>query len=152
MDDRHTIIKTIIESLLEKMNVEGFVEFIDDPDIQKFTIKTNEAYLLIGENGQNLAALNIILKKIVSKKLDDKNPLYFILDVNCYQEKKINDIKNIAKTGAYKARFLKEEIFLNPMNAYERRIVHTELAGYPDIKTESVGEENNRKIVIKPIN
>jgi spoIIIJ-associated protein len=151
MNEQYIIIKTIIESFLEKMGINGFVDFIENTDFQQFIIKTNEANLLIGENGQNLIALNIILKKIINKKLNNQKTFPFILDVNGYQIKKIDDIKDIARINAQRARFLKKDILLKPMNAYERRIIHTTLASYPDVTTESIGEEENRRIVIKPI-
>ena len=94
-----------------------------------------------------------ILKKIAGKifESENKEPPAFILDVNGYYSKRINNLKEMAKMGAERARFFKKEVALDPMNAFERRIVHMVLSEFTDIKTESVGIEGiDRRIVIKP--
>ena len=145
-------IKIIIEALLEKLNVRGEVEFMETGEGTRFLIKTYEGALLIGENGQNLLALNHLVKKIAEHDLNgtDDEKIIFSLDVNDYQAKKIDDLKNLARLNAQRVRYFKKEIILKPMTSFERRIIHAVLTESPDITTESVGEEPNRKVVIKP--
>jgi spoIIIJ-associated protein len=145
-------IKIIIEVLLEKLNVRGEVEFMETGEGTRFLIKTYEGSLLIGENGQNLLALNHLVKKIAERDLNgsDDEKIIFSLDVNDYQAKKIDDLKNLARLNAQRVRYFKKEITLKPMTSFERRIIHAVLTESPDITTESVGEEPNRKVVIKP--
>lgn len=145
-------IKIIIEALLEKLKVRGEVEFMETGEGTRFLIKTYEGALLIGENGQNLLALNHLVKKIAEHDLSggDDEKIIFSLDVNDYQAKKIDDLKNLARLNAQRVRYFKKEITLKPMTSFERRIIHAVLTESPDITTESVGEEPNRKVVIKP--
>ncbi len=145
-------IKTIIESLLERLGVRAEVEFMETSEGNRFLIKTYEGSLLIGENGQNLLALNHIIKKMAERSIagEDKEKIIFSLDVNDYQAKKIEELKNLARLNAQRVRYFKKEIVMRPMSSFERRIIHSVLTECPDITTESVGEEPNRKVVIKP--
>jgi len=104
--------------------------------------------MLIGEHGNNLSALEHILKKIIRKKYgsDEK----FTLDINDYRMKRLEDLKQDVKAAAKEVRLYQKEVPLRSMSAVERRIVHLLLAEYPDITTESVGQEPERKVVIKP--
>lgn len=151
--DNNTAIKNLIASFLEKMNINGKVEVVEGVDSPVFSIATDEARLLIGENGQGLFSLSHILKKITYKIYSEQNKEmpHFSLDVNGYYAKKINDLKEEAKMSAQRAAFLKKEIILEPMNSFERRVIHLALSEYPNIKTESVGEGIERKIIIKPM-
>ncbi len=124
----------------------------DDGECPQFIIKTKEAGLLIGEGGQNLFALSHVLKRLVESEFKKREleRIQFLLDVNGYQIKRIEELKNTARINAQRVRYFKKEISLEPMNSYERRIVHSFLTEYPDITTESTGEEPNRRVVIKP--
>ncbi|MDP3052290.1 MAG: R3H domain-containing nucleic acid-binding protein [bacterium] len=147
------IIKNAIETLLSKLSVKGEVEFMETTEGIRFLIKTYEGALLIGENGQNLLALNHIVKKIADKILGEEKKeekIVFSLDVNDYQAKKIEDLKNLARLNAQRVRYFKKEITMNPMTSFERRVIHAVLTELPDITTESTGEEPNRRVVIKP--
>jgi len=73
------------------------------------------------------------------------------LDVNNYRRERERLITELAKAAAHKAILDKKEIQLPPMNAYERRLVHMEIASHPDLKTESIGDGKERKVIIKPI-
>lgn len=151
MEKQKQIIKSLIESFLEKMTVRGEVEIMDSSECPQFIIRTKEAGILIGENGHNLTAFNHLLKKITENEMkrNELEKIQFFLDVNDYQAKKIEDLKNIARMSAQRVRYFKKELKMDPMNAYERRIIHAVLTEYPDIATESTGEDPNRCVVIK---
>lgn len=152
MNEDYKIIQSAVEIFLDKMGVSGNIDFVDSADLPLFIIQTDEAGILIGEGGKNLLSLTHILKKIVGKIFQDENKEapQFSLDVNGYYSKKINSLKEAAKMYAQRVRFFKRDVVLDPMSAFERRVVHTVLSEYPDIKTESVGEEGvDRKIIIK---
>lgn len=85
---------------------------------------------------------------LVSKRMGLNN---FIVDVNGYRREREHLISELAKAAARKVILNKQEISLPAMNAFERRIVHMELASRPDVKTESLGEGKERHIVIKPL-
>jgi spoIIIJ-associated protein len=151
-EEQIKIIKFLLTTLLEKMTVEGEIEVVEDGECPQFIIKTREAGILIGENGQHLTALNHVLKKICESEFKKNNlePTHFFLDINDYQTKKNEELKNLAKMTAQRVRYVKKEIELEPMSSYERRIIHATLAEHPDIITESTGKEPERRVVIKP--
>ena len=144
-----------IEKILSLMNVTGAVNVIETTDGISFMIKTEEAGILIGENGQNLDALSHIIRKICHRYLEEgkeeTDSVHFSVDVNDYLVKKIEDLKVLAKMNAQKAIYFKKEIEMEPMPAHERRIVHSILTEHPNIKTESAGTGYLRRVVIKPI-
>ncbi|HEY4475411.1 MAG TPA: R3H domain-containing nucleic acid-binding protein [Candidatus Paceibacterota bacterium] len=88
------------------------------------------------------------LAKLISKKANDES---FFIDVNNYRKERSRIIVELAKAAAKKASIEKEPVKLPVMNAYERRLVHVELAVHPEVKTESEGEGRDRCVVIKPI-
>lgn len=104
--------------------------------------------ILIGERGGNLAALEHILKKILKKKYGEVAK--FTLDINDYRIKRLEDLKQDIKDAAKEVRLYHREVSLRPMPSFERRITHLLLAEYPDIMTESVGEDPERRVIIKP--
>src|SRR3989344_5625544 len=149
MGEEKEKIKEIVEELLAKIGTFGEVSILETADNTQFQIRTQEAGLLIGEGGENLIALNHLVKRIVEAKMG-KLSLPFAVDANDYQRQKAEEIKDLARLSAQRVRYFKKEIHLRPMSSYERRIVHAILTEYPDIMTQSVGEEPNRKVVIKP--
>ena len=147
-------IQKTIEDILQKLSVEatfvGIVE-INDGDIIKFSIKTSDPYLLIGDEGRTLMAFNHLIKKIFESHAAKNNfkPINFIVDINDYQEQRIEDIKNKARMMAERARFFKNNVELPAMNPYERMIVHSFFTNTTDIETESTGVGLERRVVIK---
>jgi len=110
-------------------------------------IQADEPGLLIGQNGESIYALQHLIKLIIIKthKIIPK----FTLDINNYRQQKINSLKQIAKESACRACILRKEIILKPMSAYERRLIHMELADRKDVITESRGQEPSRCVVIR---
>ena len=149
-------VSSTIKSILDLMRVSCSLEFQEGGEESWFIIKTDEAPLLIGENGQNLFALTHIVRRIAEKKFPptaaEANAWRFLIDINDYHKKRIDEIKDQARMHAQRVRYFKKEVEMPPMNAYERRIVHTVLQEYPDISTESSGEGFSRRVVIKPLN
>lgn len=152
MENNFQEIKSIIEELLDKMTISGEIEIVKNDECPQFIIRTQESGLLIGDNGQNFSALNYLIKRLVEEKLNKNNDekIYFSIDVNDYQAKKTEELKNLAKMTAQRVKYFKKEIEMKPMTSYERRVIHSALTEDPDIITESVGEGADRRIVIKP--
>jgi spoIIIJ-associated protein len=148
-------IKKTIENLLKLMSVEADQVLITDRDntgIKIFSIKTRDSGILIGNKGENLFAFNHIVKKMAKKGLaETEDGLKFIVDVNDYQERLAEELKNKAKIMCERARSFKVNIEMDPMSSYERMLVHACLQGEPGIKTESSGEGRERRVVIKYI-
>ena len=105
--------------------------------------------MLIGERGNNLVAVEHLLKKIINKKKGEEEQR-FTLDINDYRMKRMEDLKQDVKNAAREVRLYHRESPLRPMSSFERRIVHLLLEEYPDITTESVGADPERRVVIKP--
>ena len=108
----------------------------------------DNARFLIGKNGQNLKAFEHLVRSMFMK--DNKDVSGIAIDVNDYKRSRASYIVGMAKQAVTRVRNTQKAEVLLPMSAYERRVVHMELAACPDIATESTGEEPNRKIVIKP--
>ena len=139
-------IEQIIKQMVEMM---GFNDFSVNcsADNGKISIFINDN--LISENNLPTIVGNF---DTVIKLIAQRNGVDFaITDVNNYRRKREDLILEIAKVAARKSVAEKKEMPLPIMNAYERRLVHTELSKHPDIKTESVGEGKERYVVIKPI-
>lgn len=111
------------------------------------TIFSDNNSILIGKNGKNVGALQFLVRQIVNSKL--KNNLSIIVDVGNYKEKRVKNIEYLAKKLAREAHKTRTEVTMDSMNSYERRIVHEVLADDKYVYTESIGEEPNRKVVIK---
>jgi len=138
--------KKIFEEMINLMNIGDFrVEFSEDSN--RLNIFLSEDWL-IKKNIPSLIESFNHLGQLISKKNDF--PL-FCIDVNNYRLERERLISEIARAAARKVIMTKEDISLPFMNSYERRLVHTELAMRPDIKTESIGEGKERHIIIKPI-
>ena len=151
MDTEH--IKKTIESILESTGVGFSIEVHDQDSVQntRFLIVTDEPQLLIGPKGAHLSALSHIVRKIIEKDIDYENGerMRFTVDINNYQEKRLEHIRNKARILAERARAFKSDIEMDPMTPYERMIVHSVLSELKDIKTESLGEGRQRRVVIK---
>lgn len=107
------------------------------------------AGLVIGEDGARLWAWEQVLRAAAQKIFGSATRVSF--DVNQYRAVKNEGLREIARKAAREAALKKKPVRLAPMNAYERRIVHAELALRPDVMTESAGEDPNRMVVVKPL-
>jgi len=107
----------------------------------------NDARFLIGKNGQNLKALEHVLRAMLVK---DGKEGTIVLDINDYRKSRADYLVDVAKQAVTRVRNTQKAEALFPMSAYERRIVHMELAACPDIATESIGAEPQRRVIIKP--
>lgn len=130
-------------SLEEKPPLEG-----QQAPIINVKIETEEAPALIGQEGRTLAEIQQVLSRILRKQI--KEPLYLALDINQYKEGKEKYLQDLAQEMANLVALEKKEKFLPPMSAFERRVVHMVLAQRNDVLTESVGEDEDRRVAIRP--
>ena len=143
------IIRKIINKFFEKTTFKVNIDFLLEEDKTIIIkLKAEEPQILIGEDGQVLKNIQYILKMILKRKIE--NHFYLDLDINDYKKQKIEFLKNRIYLIADEVSLTKKEKELTPMPAYERRVVHLALAEREDIITESIGEGNERRIVIKP--
>ena len=142
-----TFIKETISKITKLMNAESNLEVRRRDNSISVTIFSDNNSILIGKNGKNVAALQLIIRQMVNTKL--KEHLSIVIDVGNYKEKRVKSIEALAKRLAREAHKTKTEVTMDSMNSYERRIVHSVLADDKYVYTESIGEEPNRKVVIK---
>jgi spoIIIJ-associated protein len=113
-------------------------------------IKTPDSSFLIGQYGANLQSLQHVIRVLVREKLQERTR--FVLDINSYRKEKNDAVVLLAKELAEQSIREKRAIVMRPMSPYERRLVHMEFLGNDQIGTESIGEGEERKVVIKPLN
>jgi spoIIIJ-associated protein len=166
----NTEIQKLIEELFEKATVptKGISVFEKEntpSGISKttwFSVEVEQPHYFLGRGGEALFALNHLVKKIIEAKTVNKNEKeidktikgnspVILVDVNGFQQKRIENIHAIAHMMAERARYFKSNIEVDPMPAFERRIVHEFLSEASDLKTESTGEGMSRRVVIKYI-
>lgn len=144
-------IKQTIQELLEKMGFSGAVSISqsteDDSIICNITTVA-DSHFLIGQHGVNLQAFQHLARLIVRKQVPEK--IRFVLDVNNYRQQKNQSVIEQALGAAEEAISQHRSVAMKPMSTYERRIAHLELSKNSKVTTESVGEGEDRKIVVKP--
>lgn len=113
-----------------------------------FSIKGEKVGKLIGYHGENMQAIQMLLSGIKTK---GEGAVRMYLDVDGYKQNRNQSIIDLANKIAEQAIKIERNIHMDPMNAYDRRIVHTTLQGRDDVTTESTGEGEKRHVVIKPI-
>lgn len=145
-----TEIKKNVEEFLNKAGL-SFNNVSSDLDMDSgvftFSIESPDSNYLIGKNGDNLFNISYLIKRIVDKKYGENAPKISI-DVNNYQKSKAEKIKTIAHMMSERARFFKSRVELEPMNAFERRVVHEYVSHHKDLKSESAGFGPQRHVVI----
>ena len=151
-------IKKITKEFFQKTTFDIEIEVLPEKEgTIPINLRTEEPQILIGEGGQTLAEIQHLLKIILKRKLASfpgrsgiSESFYINLDINNYKQKKYEYLKELAFFTANEVVFSKKEKTLAPMPAYERRIIHLELANRQDVFTESIGQEPERRIVIRP--
>ena len=146
-------IKTIVDQIFTLTGCAiSKCEFIEENNMFWCLIETPDSRFMIGREGETLRSLNHIIQKMIDKDSSDEKTQSVFIDVNGYQKKRFDALKNIAHMMTERARYFKSNIEVDPMSAYERRIIHMFLEGAKDIKTESEGYGSNRRVVIKYVN
>jgi len=138
--------RTVLISLLEKMDVEADVTVDDRPGMQGLEVEGAELGALIGRGGENLVALQQIVSAITSKSVG--HTVHVPVDVEGYRKRREDQLREVARRVASRVKTTGQAVTLEPMLAYERRIVHLAVQEQPGIKTESVGMDPNRRVVI----
>lgn len=158
-DEKRKMLEETAKTLIEKMGFKGSVYTVidasdsnEDPDSEAISVemqvRENSNYL-IGKRGINLSALQHMLRILMKKKIDQK--ISFSVDVNSYRQQQADSIVRLAREMAKKVLDEKKTVVLDPMNAFERRLVHMEVSKFDGLATESDGEGEERKVIIKPV-
>jgi spoIIIJ-associated protein len=147
----------VIQELLDKMLVTAQVSgFLTEPDdltgqsVNIIEIGGEDLGVLIGPRGETLDSLQFVSRLMVSHKLHRR--VNFVVDVEGFRRRREQALTRLAERMADKVRQRGQPIALEPMSAYERRIIHMTLRGAPDVYTESTGEGKQRRVRIFPKN
>jgi len=149
------IIKKELDTLLSSMGIEAQydlnVEESNGVKYIKISFNGENLGYLIGNHGKHLESLQYVFSLILRKKFEEGVEYRVLMDVGGYKEERNKKIERMALQKADDARILGEPIELDPMSPSDRRVVHIALQVFDDIKTESVGEGNDRRVKIIPI-
>jgi spoIIIJ-associated protein len=149
------VAQSVLEELLTRMGVAASVvaqsgalaEEGEAANPATLDIEGDDLGILIGRRGQTLASLQYIVRLIVGHRTEDWMPV--VIDVEGYKQRRYERLQALAWRLAEQAKVRREPFTLEPMLAYERRIIHLALADHPDITTESIGEGESRRVVIR---
>ena len=153
-------IQNLIEGLIEKIGVEPKEISVtsDNPKNIWVSVTVSEPHFFLSSEGEGLHALNHLVHRILEAKMlpteagtESNSRGSIIIDVNGFQKRRVENIRAIAHMMGERARYFKSNIEVDPMSAFERRIVHEFLSNAVDLKTESTGFGNTRRVVIKYI-
>lgn len=158
---KNEIDENSLESIKENLNqfIKDFLEKIDNTFKYEIYIENSNIIInvtgeksgvLIGYRGETLNALQSILTSIANKNIDSKVRVY--LNIDNYKEKREKALEELAVKVSKTVLRTHKPITLEPMNAFERKIIHSKLQDMHNIKTHSIGEEPNRRIVIEKVN
>lgn len=147
-EDVTDVVKNFLTKTFAAMNLEVEIEMEFDQTENEIHIelKGDEMGMLIGKRGQTLDSLQYLTSLVANKKQD--NYIKIKIDTENYRERRKATIENLARNVASKVKKTGRPAFLEPMNPYERRIIHAELQGDKYVDTHSEGEEPHRKVVV----
>jgi len=147
-DDEGKPPKVIVEELLALMEIPATVESEDLEDSFSIDVSGDNLGMLIGRHGHTLDSFQYLVNIIANKnKLERKR---VIVDIEGYRKQKTGEIKAMAERIVGKVLVRQKSITLRPMNAYERKLVHTVVGDYSGVSSTSSGEDPERKVVISP--
>ena len=140
-------IKAFLDEFINKLPNDNLTyEITEEGDIIKVDISGGETGYLIGYRGEVLNSIQTIISNIASKSSKEKTRV--VVNIGGYREKREKDLQNLATKIAGTVVKTRKSITLEPMSAYERKIIHTKLQESDKVKTYSIGEEPYRKVVV----
>jgi spoIIIJ-associated protein len=149
-EEAEQLVSELIDYFLGAMGVvaETYIREDDDDGSMTFEIEGQDAGLLIGRRGETLQALQFLIRMVTNRQLGRK--AYVVIDIEDYRERRTQMLRRLARRTAGRVASSGRDDSLDPMSPAERRIVHMALAGHPEVRTESEGEGNQRRVVIFP--
>ncbi|AEV70648.1 RNA-binding cell elongation regulator Jag/EloR [Acetivibrio clariflavus] len=138
--------KEFLASVLEKMKVDAEITVEEDEDTILLKVNGDDIGIAIGRRGETLDALQYLTSLVVNKNRENYKRV--IIDIENYRKKREETLVKLANKLADRVVKYKKNIVLEPMNPYERRVIHSSLQDHKYVETYSVGEEPNRKVII----
>jgi spoIIIJ-associated protein len=140
--------KVVLEEFLRLMDLAGTVEIAMGTETAKLNVKGDDLGVLIGRRGEKLASLQHLVNLIIARK--EGQTFRIAIDVENYRGRREDQLRDVARRAAERVVQTGKIIQLEAMPAVERRIVHMALVENPRVRTQSVGVEPNRRIVVLP--
>jgi spoIIIJ-associated protein len=138
--------ETFLKDVLRTMEMDVEVKSVYEDDTLSVDLSGEDMGLLIGKRGQTLDSLQYLTSLVVNK--GKASYVRVKLDTEDYRERRKATLENLAKNIAFKVKKTRRPVFLEPMNPYERRIIHSALQNDPYVTTHSEGDEPCRKVVV----
>ncbi|MBE0451148.1 MAG: protein jag [Clostridia bacterium] len=140
------VARNFLESVLKEMNIKAELDLKQDNETLSINMNGEDMAILIGKRGQTLDSLQYLISLVVNKGRDEY--IRVVLDTENYRMKRKETLENLADKLAYKVKKTRKNVILEPMNPYERRIIHSALQNNSSVSTKSEGDEPYRKVVI----
>lgn len=140
-------VSEILENVLGLLGLEGSFEVIENEEEVRVEIETVDPGRLIGFRGETLDALQLIINQIVARKMEQYKRV--VIDVAGWRKNKENDLVGRAKTWAQEVLNSGQEKELEPMPAWQRRIIHLTVSEIKGVESESLGEGPERHLIIR---
>ena len=142
------VAKKFLNDIFAAMNMEVVVNvcYNETDNSMDIELSGEEMGILIGKRGQTLDSLQYIVSLVVNKEIE--NYVRVKVDTENYRQRRRETLENLAKNIAYKVKKPKRPVSLEPMNPFERRIIHSTLQGDKMVSTHSEGEEPFRRVVV----
>jgi spoIIIJ-associated protein len=137
-----------VRDVIKNMNVDAEIDTTVEGNHVSINLSGEKIALLIGKRGQTLNALQYLVHLVVNKEGNQYHTV--TVDAEGYRERRKETLENLAMRMAEKAKRIRKKVALEPMPAYERKIIHSVLQDESGISTYSDGEEPHRHVVIKP--
>lgn len=137
----------MLDELLQKMGVDADLEIRDEEPVT-LNVIGEDLGILIGRRGETLSAVQFVLNQMLNHKTGQW--LGVVVDAEDYRVRREDQLRGLARRMADRARYYRQAVTLDPMPPNERRIVHLALADHPQVGTHSVGEGEDRRVVITP--
>ena len=140
--------KKFLDDVFASMNMTVVINVIYNEEKKEMDIDLSgdEMGVLIGKRGQTLDSLQYLVSLVVNKNTEDY--VRVKIDTENYRERRKETLENLAKNIAYKVKRTRRAVSLEPMNPYERRIIHSALQNDKYVTTHSEGEEPFRKVIV----
>ena len=146
-EDVKKYIENFFNEIAKHMNLNIESEIIETDDVFNVVLVSNNNAVLIGREGKTLNALQTLIRQAI--KNNTSLMIKLNLDVSNYKLKKLKNIERLVRGIAEDVEASQLTVALDPMNSYERRLVHTIISEYPNLETESIGEGKDRHVTIK---
>ena len=140
-------VRVFLHDVLEAMGVNAKLDIKEEKGVLSINISGDKMGLVIGYRGETLDSLQYLTSLVINKNHEDEY-IRVSLDTENYRQKREETLIKVAQKTAYKVRKSGRAYKLEPMNPYERRIIHSALQDYNDINTYSEGEEPFRRVVV----